>query len=58
MVTEQYQVDWVTVLISSFGAIAISFDGQGSGFQGSSLLQKVHHNLGPSQEKEQLEALR
>ncbi|XP_048868041.1 dipeptidyl aminopeptidase-like protein 6 isoform X3 [Brienomyrus brachyistius] len=58
MVTEQYKVDWVTVLISSFGAVAISFDGQGSGFQGSSLLQKVHHNLGPSQEKEQLEALR
>uniref|UniRef100_A0A8C9WJ28 A-type potassium channel modulatory protein DPP6 n=1 Tax=Scleropages formosus TaxID=113540 RepID=A0A8C9WJ28_SCLFO len=57
-ITEQYQVDWSLVLISSFSVIVIQFDGRGSGFHGSNLLHKVHRRLGLWEEKDQLEALR
>ncbi|KAI1891320.1 hypothetical protein AGOR_G00142590 [Albula goreensis] len=57
MVSERFQVDWATVLVSSFGAIAIRFDGRGSGFQGTNLLHKVQRKLGVFEEKDQLEAL-
>ncbi|KAM4552622.1 A-type potassium channel modulatory protein DPP6-like isoform 2-T2 [Odontesthes bonariensis] len=58
MVTEQFQVDWATVLVSSFSAIVIRFDGHGSGFQGTNLLHKVRRRLGKLEERDQLEALR
>ncbi|KAM9844637.1 A-type potassium channel modulatory protein DPP6-like [Aulostomus maculatus] len=58
MVTEQFQVDWATVLVSSFSTIVIRFDGHGSGFQGTNLLHKVRRKLGKLEEKDQLEALR
>ncbi|XP_036374619.1 dipeptidyl aminopeptidase-like protein 6 isoform X2 [Megalops cyprinoides] len=56
-VTEQFQVDWATSLVSSFGVIAIRFDGRGSGFQGTNLLHKVQRRLGEYEEKDQQEAL-
>uniref|UniRef100_A0A8C9SRZ1 A-type potassium channel modulatory protein DPP6 n=1 Tax=Scleropages formosus TaxID=113540 RepID=A0A8C9SRZ1_SCLFO len=56
-ITEQYQVDWSLVLISSFSVIVIQFDGRGSGFHGSNLLHKVHRRLGLWEEKDQLEAM-
>ncbi|XP_028988433.1 dipeptidyl aminopeptidase-like protein 6 isoform X2 [Betta splendens] len=58
MVTEQFQVDWATVLVSSFSAVVIRFDGHGSGFQGTNLLHKVRRRLGELEERDQLEALR
>uniref|UniRef100_A0A8D3BFP8 Dipeptidyl-peptidase 6b n=1 Tax=Scophthalmus maximus TaxID=52904 RepID=A0A8D3BFP8_SCOMX len=58
MVTEQFQVDWDTVLVSSFSTIVIRFDGHGSGFQGTNLLHKVRRKLGKLEERDQLEALR
>ncbi|XP_061776321.1 dipeptidyl aminopeptidase-like protein 6 isoform X2 [Nerophis ophidion] len=58
MVTEQFQVDWASVLVSSFGTIVIRFDGHGSGFQGTNLLHKVRGRLGKLEERDQLEALR
>ncbi|XP_060940676.1 dipeptidyl aminopeptidase-like protein 6 [Limanda limanda] len=58
MVTERFQVDWDTVLVSSFSTIVIRFDGHGSGFQGTNLLQKVRRRLGKLEERDQLEALR
>ncbi|XP_019959382.2 A-type potassium channel modulatory protein DPP6-like isoform X2 [Paralichthys olivaceus] len=58
MVTEQFQVDWDTVLVSSFSTIVIRFDGHGSGFQGTNLLHKVRRRLGKLEERDQLEALR
>ncbi|XP_072220460.1 A-type potassium channel modulatory protein DPP6-like isoform X2 [Leuresthes tenuis] len=58
MVTEQFQVDWATVLVSSFSTIVIRFDGYGSGFQGTNLLHKVRRRLGKLEERDQLEALR
>uniref|UniRef100_A0AAX7U7Y5 Dipeptidyl-peptidase 6b n=1 Tax=Astatotilapia calliptera TaxID=8154 RepID=A0AAX7U7Y5_ASTCA len=58
MVTEQFQVDWATVLVSSFSTIVVRFDGHGSGFQGTNLLHKVRRKLGKLEERDQLEALR
>lgn len=58
MVTEQFKVDWATVLVSSFNTIVIRFDGHGSGFQGTNLLHKVRRKLGKLEERDQLEALR
>ncbi len=58
MVSEQFQVDWATVLVSSFSTIVIRFDGHGSGFQGTNLLHKVRRKLGKLEERDQLEALR
>ncbi|XP_053739390.1 dipeptidyl aminopeptidase-like protein 6 isoform X3 [Synchiropus splendidus] len=58
MVTEQFQVDWTTALVSSFSTIVIRFDGHGSGFQGTNLLHKVKQRLGKLEERDQLEALR
>ncbi|XP_030623298.1 dipeptidyl aminopeptidase-like protein 6 isoform X2 [Chanos chanos] len=56
-VSEQFQIDWATVLVSSFGVIAMRFDGRGSGFQGTNLLHKVQRKLGVFEEKDQLGAL-
>lgn len=58
MVTERFQVDWDTVLISSFSTIVIRFDGHGSGFRGTNLLHKVRRRLGKLDERDQMEALR
>uniref|UniRef100_A0A3Q3FYQ6 Dipeptidyl-peptidase 6b n=1 Tax=Labrus bergylta TaxID=56723 RepID=A0A3Q3FYQ6_9LABR len=58
MVSEQFQVDWATVLVSSFSTIVIRFDGHGSGFQGTNFLHKVRRKLGKLEERDQLEALR
>ncbi|KAL7876649.1 hypothetical protein AOLI_G00116120 [Acnodon oligacanthus] len=57
MVTEQFQVDWATVLVSSYGTIVMRFDGRGSGFQGTNLLHRVRRKLGQIEELDQLEAL-
>lgn len=57
-VSEQFQVDWATVLVSSFSTIVIRFDGHGSGFQGTSFLHKVRRKLGQLEERDQLDALR
>ncbi|XP_026052303.1 dipeptidyl aminopeptidase-like protein 6 isoform X2 [Carassius auratus] len=58
MVTEQFQVDWTTVLVSSFNTIVMRLDGRGSGFQGTNLLHRVKKKLGEFEERDQLEALR
>lgn len=58
MVSEQFRVDWATVLVSSFSTIVIRFDGHGSGFQGTNFLHKVRRKLGKLEERDQLEALR
>lgn len=57
-VSEQFHIDWASVLVSSFGVIAVHFDGRGSGFQGTNLLHKVQRRLGMFEEKDQLDALR
>ncbi|XP_047667407.1 dipeptidyl aminopeptidase-like protein 6 isoform X1 [Tachysurus fulvidraco] len=56
-VSEQFHVDWASVLVSSFGVIVVRCDGRGSGFQGTNLLHAVHRRLGRLEEEDQLRAL-
>ncbi|XP_017269571.1 dipeptidyl aminopeptidase-like protein 6 isoform X1 [Kryptolebias marmoratus] len=46
MVSEQFVMDWATVLVSSFGAIVVRCDGRGSGFQGTNVLHRIQKRLG------------
>uniref|UniRef100_A0A668AQ35 A-type potassium channel modulatory protein DPP6 n=1 Tax=Myripristis murdjan TaxID=586833 RepID=A0A668AQ35_9TELE len=57
MVSERFHMDWATVLVSSFGAIVVRFDGRGSGFQGTNLLHRIQKKLGVFEERDQMEAL-
>ncbi|XP_067864393.1 A-type potassium channel modulatory protein DPP6 [Heptranchias perlo] len=58
IVTEQFQVDWATVLVSSLNTIVVKFDGRGSGFQGTKLLYEIKGNLGTVEGKDQTDALK
>ncbi|KAG9356118.1 hypothetical protein JZ751_000962 [Albula glossodonta] len=58
MVSERFEVDWATVLVSSYSAVAVRFDSRGSGFQGTNFLHEVKRKLGRVEEEDQLEALR
>uniref|UniRef100_A0A8C6ZM89 A-type potassium channel modulatory protein DPP6 n=1 Tax=Nothoprocta perdicaria TaxID=30464 RepID=A0A8C6ZM89_NOTPE len=58
IVTERFEVNWESVMVSSHNAIVIKFDGRGSGFQGTKLLHEVKRRLGLLEEKDQLEAVR
>uniref|UniRef100_A0A668AI06 A-type potassium channel modulatory protein DPP6 n=1 Tax=Myripristis murdjan TaxID=586833 RepID=A0A668AI06_9TELE len=55
MVSERFHMDWATVLVSSFGAIVVRFDGRGSGFQGTNLLHRIQKKLGVFEERDQME---
>uniref|UniRef100_A0A669ERC7 A-type potassium channel modulatory protein DPP6 n=1 Tax=Oreochromis niloticus TaxID=8128 RepID=A0A669ERC7_ORENI len=57
MVSEQFHLDWATVLVSSFGAIVLRCDGRGSGFQGTNLLHRIQKKLGVFEEQDQKDAL-
>ncbi|KAG8443571.1 hypothetical protein GDO86_012106, partial [Hymenochirus boettgeri] len=56
-VSEKFEVNWVTTLVSSFSVIAMKFDGRGSGFQGTKLLHEVRRKLGFLEEKDHMQAL-
>ncbi|XP_053569782.1 dipeptidyl aminopeptidase-like protein 6 [Bombina bombina] len=56
-VTEKFEINWITVLVSSFSAIVVKFDGRGSGFKGTKLLHEVTRQLGVLEKKDQVEAL-
>ncbi|XP_061110153.1 dipeptidyl aminopeptidase-like protein 6 isoform X1 [Conger conger] len=57
MVSERFELDWATVLVSSFGVITVRLDGRGSGFQGTNFLHQVKRRLGVFEERDQMEAL-
>uniref|UniRef100_A0A672H9U8 A-type potassium channel modulatory protein DPP6 n=1 Tax=Salarias fasciatus TaxID=181472 RepID=A0A672H9U8_SALFA len=56
-VTERFQLDWASALVSSFGAVAVRCDGRGSGFQGTNLLHRVQKRVGVLEEQDQRDAL-
>lgn len=56
--SEQFHLDWATVLVSSFGAIVLRCDGRGSGFQGTNLLHRIQKKLGVFEEQDQKDALK
>ncbi|XP_076026583.1 A-type potassium channel modulatory protein DPP6-like [Genypterus blacodes] len=57
LVSEHFELDWSTVLVSSFGAIVARCDGRGSGFQGTNLLHRIQKKLGLFEEQDQQEAI-
>ncbi|XP_053117830.1 dipeptidyl aminopeptidase-like protein 6 isoform X3 [Hemicordylus capensis] len=57
-VSEKFEVNWESVMVSSHSAIVMKFDGRGSGFQGTKLLHDVKRRLGVYEEKDQKEAVR
>uniref|UniRef100_A0A3P8UK67 A-type potassium channel modulatory protein DPP6 n=1 Tax=Cynoglossus semilaevis TaxID=244447 RepID=A0A3P8UK67_CYNSE len=56
-VSEQFHMDWFTVLISSFEVIVVRCDGRGSGFQGTNLLHRIQKKVGVFEEQDQKSAL-
>ncbi|XP_063159439.1 dipeptidyl aminopeptidase-like protein 6 isoform X1 [Candoia aspera] len=57
-VTEKFEVNWESVMVSSHNAIVVKFDGRGSGLQGTKLLHDIKRRLGTAQEKDQTDAVR
>uniref|UniRef100_A0A8C6SVM1 A-type potassium channel modulatory protein DPP6 n=1 Tax=Neogobius melanostomus TaxID=47308 RepID=A0A8C6SVM1_9GOBI len=56
-VSEQFHLDWPTVLVSSFGVMVMRVDGRGSGFQGTNLLHRIQKRLGLYEELDQRDAI-
>ncbi|XP_017324691.1 inactive dipeptidyl peptidase 10 [Ictalurus punctatus] len=56
-VSEQFHLDWDSVLVSSDNVIVARLDGRGSGFQGQKILQEVHKRLGVVEIQDQLTAV-
>ncbi|KAG7331024.1 hypothetical protein KOW79_004993 [Hemibagrus wyckioides] len=56
-VSEQFHLDWDSVLVSSDNVIVARLDGRGSRFQGQKILQEVHKGLGVVDLQDQLAAL-
>lgn len=56
-VSEQFNLDWDSVLVSSDNVIVVHLDGRGSSFQGQKILQDVHKRLGVVDLQDQLAAL-
>lgn len=58
LATEEFQLDWDTVLSSSLGAVVIRFDGRGSGNQGLQLLHEINRQLGSLDTKDHIALMR
>ncbi|XP_060784806.1 inactive dipeptidyl peptidase 10-like [Neoarius graeffei] len=56
-VSEQFHLEWDSVLVSSDNVIVARLDGRGSGFQGQKILQEVHKRLGVVELQDHLTAL-
>uniref|UniRef100_F6X7S8 Dipeptidyl-peptidase 10 (inactive) n=1 Tax=Xenopus tropicalis TaxID=8364 RepID=F6X7S8_XENTR len=57
LVTDEFHLDWDSVLINMDNIIVARFDGRGSGFQGLKILQEVHRGLGSVEVKDQIAAV-
>ncbi|XP_034402512.1 LOW QUALITY PROTEIN: inactive dipeptidyl peptidase 10-like [Cyclopterus lumpus] len=55
--TEEFRLDWDSVLAGSDQVIVARLDGRGSGFRGQRVLQQVHRRLGTVDAEDQIEAL-
>ncbi|KAM9766272.1 inactive dipeptidyl peptidase 10-like isoform 2-T2 [Menidia menidia] len=56
-VTEEFRLDWDSVLAGSEQVIVARLDGRGSGFKGQRVLQQVHQKLGTVDTEDQIAAL-
>ncbi|XP_056287698.1 inactive dipeptidyl peptidase 10-like isoform X2 [Pseudoliparis swirei] len=57
-VTEEFRLDWDSVLAGSDQVIVARLDGRGSGFRGQRVRQQVHRRLGVVEAEDQAAALR
>uniref|UniRef100_A0A4W6DJI6 Dipeptidyl peptidase like 10 n=1 Tax=Lates calcarifer TaxID=8187 RepID=A0A4W6DJI6_LATCA len=57
MVTEEFRLDWDSVLVETGQVIVARLDGRGSGFRGQRVLQQVHLRLGTVDAEDQIAAL-
>lgn len=57
-VSEQYSLDWDSVLVSSDNVIVARLDARGSGFLGQKVLQEVHKRLGLVELQDHLTAVK
>ncbi|XP_028565940.2 inactive dipeptidyl peptidase 10-like isoform X2 [Podarcis muralis] len=58
LATEEFHLDWDTVLSSSLGAVVIQFDARGSRNQGLKLLHEVNRQLGSLDVKDHVALMR
>ncbi|XP_075950574.1 inactive dipeptidyl peptidase 10-like [Anarhichas minor] len=56
-VTEEFRLDWDSVLVGSEQVIVAQLDGRGSGFSGQRVLQQVYRRLGTVDAEDQIAAL-
>uniref|UniRef100_A0A7N6BUH9 Dipeptidyl peptidase like 10 n=1 Tax=Anabas testudineus TaxID=64144 RepID=A0A7N6BUH9_ANATE len=56
-VTEEFRLDWDSVLVGSEQVIVARLDGRGSGFRGQRVLQQVHQRLGTVDAEDQIAAV-
>ncbi|CAB1328357.1 unnamed protein product, partial [Coregonus sp. 'balchen'] len=56
-VSEQFVLDWDSVLVSSDNVIVARLDGSGSGFLGQRVLHEVHQRLGTVEVQDQIAAV-
>ncbi|XP_046903379.1 LOW QUALITY PROTEIN: inactive dipeptidyl peptidase 10-like [Hypomesus transpacificus] len=56
-VSERYQLEWDSVLVSSDSVIVARLDGRGSGFLGQRILHEVHQRLGTVEVQDQIAAV-
>uniref|UniRef100_A0A8D0CGG9 Dipeptidyl peptidase like 10 n=1 Tax=Scleropages formosus TaxID=113540 RepID=A0A8D0CGG9_SCLFO len=57
LVSDQFQLDWDSVLVSSDNIIVARLDGRGAGFQGQRVLHAIHQTLGTVDVKDQIAAV-
>uniref|UniRef100_A0A4W6DJC6 Dipeptidyl peptidase like 10 n=1 Tax=Lates calcarifer TaxID=8187 RepID=A0A4W6DJC6_LATCA len=57
MVTEEFRLDWDSVLVETGQVIVARLDGRGSGFRGQRVLQQVHLRLGTVDAEDQIARL-
>ncbi|XP_061090354.1 inactive dipeptidyl peptidase 10-like isoform X1 [Conger conger] len=56
-VSERYQLDWDSVLVSSGSVIVARLDGRGTGFRGQRVLYEVHLRLGTVEVQDHIAAI-
>lgn len=57
-VTEKFNVDWGTYLVTNKSIIYASIDGRGSGLKGNSMMFAVYRNLGTVEIMDQINVTR
>ncbi|XP_046680384.1 inactive dipeptidyl peptidase 10-like [Homalodisca vitripennis] len=57
LVTERWEVDWSTYLVSQRNFIVAEIDGRGSGYQGDRMKHEIFHRLGQQDVEDQISVI-